>query len=141
MRTQAEWNVDTHMRRATGPTSASTRSRISWAALLVKVMARISKGETPCSAISQAMRWVSTRVLPEPAPATMRSGPPAWVTACGLGRVEAGEEVVARARSGRAPSPAGAGNGPVAGFRPRTWRRCGSAGGGAPRIGTDDWGA
>ncbi len=27
------------------------------------------------------MRWVSTRVLPEPAPATMSSGEPACVTA------------------------------------------------------------
>ena len=27
------------------------------------------------------MRWVSTRVLPEPAPATMSSGPSAWMTA------------------------------------------------------------
>ena len=27
------------------------------------------------------MRLVSTRVLPEPAPATMSSGEPAWVTA------------------------------------------------------------
>ena len=28
------------------------------------------------------MRWVSTRVLPEPAPAMMSRGAPAWVTAC-----------------------------------------------------------
>ena len=41
MRTQVEWNVDTHMLRARGPTSATTRSRISAAALLVNVMARI----------------------------------------------------------------------------------------------------
>ena len=41
MRTQAEWNVLTHILRATGPTSASTRWRISSAALLVKVMARM----------------------------------------------------------------------------------------------------
>ena len=27
------------------------------------------------------MRWVSTRVLPEPAPATTRSGPSSWATA------------------------------------------------------------
>ena len=33
------------------------------------------------------MRWVSTLVLPDPAPATMSSGPPSWSTAsrcCGL---------------------------------------------------------
>ena len=44
MRAQAEWKVITHIRRETPPTSSSTRSRISPAALLVKVMARISLG-------------------------------------------------------------------------------------------------
>ena len=39
IRTQVEWNVDTHMDLARGPTSPTTRSRISAAALLVKVMA------------------------------------------------------------------------------------------------------
>jgi hypothetical protein len=47
MRTQAEWNVDTHILDATGPTSAATRDFISSAALFVNVMARISKGLTP----------------------------------------------------------------------------------------------
>src|SRR4051794_23226042 len=81
MRTQAEWNVDTHILRATGPTRAATRFFISSAALLVKVMARISNGETPRSLISHATRDVSTRVLPDPALATINSGPPGWVTA------------------------------------------------------------
>ena len=61
-------------------------------------MARISKGEMPCSVISQAMRWVSTRVLPDPAPATMSSGPPGWVTASawtGLRPASSGDEVAA----------------------------------------------
>ena len=40
IRTHVEWNVDTHMERARGPTSATTRSRISAAALLVNVIAR-----------------------------------------------------------------------------------------------------
>src|SRR3954464_14419151 len=31
------------------------------------------------------MRWVSTRVLPDPAPATMSSGPPSWTTASRCG--------------------------------------------------------
>ncbi len=44
IRTQAEWNVDTHMCRAAGPTSAATRSRISAAALFVKVIASTSPG-------------------------------------------------------------------------------------------------
>ena len=42
MRTQDEWKVEIHMILARPPTSASMRSRISAAALLVKVMARIS---------------------------------------------------------------------------------------------------
>src|SRR5215210_7396228 len=81
MRTQAEWNVDTHILRATGPTRAATRPFISSAALLVNVMARIWNGETPWSLMSHATRLVSTRVFPEPAPATISSGPPGWVTA------------------------------------------------------------
>src|SRR5918997_7052773 len=81
IRTQALWKVDTHMRSATGPTSAATRAFISSAALLVKVMARTSKGDTFPSEIRWAMRWVRTRVLPDPAPATTSSGPSPCVTA------------------------------------------------------------
>jgi hypothetical protein len=44
MRAQAAWNVITHIARVARPTSSSTRSRISCAALLVKVIARISSG-------------------------------------------------------------------------------------------------
>ena len=44
MRAQAEWKVITHIARARRPTSVSTRSRISCAALLVNVIARISPG-------------------------------------------------------------------------------------------------
>ncbi len=98
MRTHAEWNVETHMRWATGPTRALTRLRISSAALLVKVMARISNGEMCRSVTSQATRWVSTRVLPEPAPAMMSSGPSGWVTASactGFRPASSGEEVAA----------------------------------------------
>ena len=73
--------METHIFSATGPTRAATRCFISSAALLVKVMARISNGETPRSRMRWAMRWVSTRVLPEPAPATISSGPSVWVTA------------------------------------------------------------
>jgi hypothetical protein len=42
MRAQAEWKVITHIARTREPSSSSTRSRISWAALFVNVMARIS---------------------------------------------------------------------------------------------------
>src|SRR6202034_2697950 len=85
---QAEWNVITHIARARrSPTSCATRPAISPAALLVNEIARISFGDTSRSPSRYAIRWVSTRVLPEPAPATISSGPPMWVTAarcCGL---------------------------------------------------------
>ena len=61
---------------ATGPTRAATRSFISPAALFVKVIAKISYGATPRRAIKYAILRVSTRVFPEPAPATTKSGPP-----------------------------------------------------------------
>src|SRR5687767_1883018 len=51
------------------------RSRISPAALFVKVTARIRCGATPCSRIRRHTRAVSTRVFPEPAPASTSSGP------------------------------------------------------------------
>src|ERR1700738_220040 len=63
------------------PISRSTRSAISAAALLVKVTARIESGATPFSRISQAMRAVITRVLPEPAPARISRGPSVASTA------------------------------------------------------------
>ena len=67
--------------RARGPTRRAMRSRISPAALLVKVIARTSWGSTSPSPISRATRWVRTRVLPLPAPASTRSGPSPWSTA------------------------------------------------------------
>src|ERR1700730_9887171 len=88
MRTHAEWNVITHIARARRPpTRAATRAAISPAALFVKVIARISPGAPSRSASREAIRWVTPRVFPEPAPATISRGPPAWVTAarcCGL---------------------------------------------------------
>jgi hypothetical protein len=47
MRTQVEWKVESHTPCATGPSSFSTRSRISPAALLVKVTARMLSGGIP----------------------------------------------------------------------------------------------
>ena len=46
IRTQAEWKVETHISLARLPTRSITRPRISAAALLVKVMARIAPGCT-----------------------------------------------------------------------------------------------
>src|SRR5918995_4607470 len=114
-RTHAEWKVDTHIFSATGPTSAATRDFISSAALLVNVMARISNGLTPWSRIRWAMRWVSTRVLPDPAPATTSSGPSACVTASDW-------TGLSPPSSPDAPSTAGAG-------------AAGAAGGGGPPPG------
>ncbi|KAG1390466.1 hypothetical protein G6F58_012979 [Rhizopus delemar] len=51
------------------------RWRISPAALLVKVTAKMPWVGTPSPSCSQARRWVSTRVLPEPAPASTRWWP------------------------------------------------------------------
>ena len=65
----------------TDPTSASTLSRISRAALLVKVTARIAQGLIPRSLTMYAMRWVMVPVLPLPAPASMRRGPTTVVAA------------------------------------------------------------
>ena len=67
--------------RPPSPTSARMRSRISAAALLVNVTARICQGRTPLTPTRYATRCASTRVLPEPAPARMSSGPSVVVTA------------------------------------------------------------
>src|SRR3954452_17658463 len=75
MRPHAAWNVITQRRRACSPISSSRRTRISAAALFVNVIARISFGFTPSALIRCATRYVSTRVLPEPAPAMTSSGP------------------------------------------------------------------
>src|SRR5687767_4902503 len=75
MRTQLEWNVVSQTPRAPSPSSFSTRSRISPAALFVKVTARMASGAMPQTPISHATRFVSTRVLPLPAPASTSNGP------------------------------------------------------------------
>ena len=88
------WNVLIHMVRATGPTRSPMRSFISPAALLVNVMATTSSGRTCCTWMSQATRCVSTRVLPEPAPARISRGRRQCVTALRCSLVEAGEQRV-----------------------------------------------
>ena len=56
MRAQAEWKVISHIARERPPTSASTRVRISPAALFVKVIARISPGVARFEWIRWAIR-------------------------------------------------------------------------------------
>ena len=60
---------------------ADSRASISLEALLVKVTARMPEGDTCPVWISQAMRVVSTRVLPEPAPARISADCGGSVTA------------------------------------------------------------
>ena len=96
MRRQAEWKVETHIFSAGGPTRSATRVRISPAALLVKVMARMPHGGASPVASRWAMRRVSTRVLPEPAPAMIRSGPPRCSTAARCGRVRSSTSAAGR---------------------------------------------
>ena len=78
---------DHRLRDRRPPTSFSTRSAISAAALLVNVTARIDSGIAPIFSIRCAMRYVMTRVLPLPAPARISTGPSVVSTAsrcCGL---------------------------------------------------------
>src|SRR6186713_1847298 len=82
MRTQVEWNVEMSGGRIpAGRTSASTRCRISAAALFVNVTAMTERGFTPSTPRRYAMRWAMTRVLPLPAPARTSTGPLVVVTA------------------------------------------------------------
>ena len=112
MRTHAEWKVDTVISRARPPTSAATRSRISAAALLVKVIARIEPGCALRAEIVQAIRRVSTRVLPDPAPATTSSGRPSCTTAARWDSLSPSSSVSGSGRRLRgASSTAGTGNG------------------------------
>ena len=69
IRLHRPWNVPTHMPRVETGSIAAMRAIISFAALLVNVTARMPAGLTVPVWISQAMRVVSTRVLPDPAPA------------------------------------------------------------------------
>ena len=73
-RRQKEWKVPTLSSSYGASISVSSRSRISAAAALENVSARIASGGTPCCT-SQPKRRVITRVFPVPAPATTSSGP------------------------------------------------------------------
>ena len=73
--------ADPHARGLERRAGAPMRSRISPAALFVNVTARMWRGSTPSMSISRAMRVVSTRVLPDPAPASTSNGPSTCSTA------------------------------------------------------------
>src|ERR1700694_4575061 len=78
----------------------SPRLRTSRAALLVNVTARISPGSARPCWISQAIRCVSTRVLPLPAPAKISSGPSSAVTAARCGGFSPAKRSIARSAAG-----------------------------------------
>src|SRR6185436_13723668 len=80
-RLHSPWNVPTHMPRVLIGSMAESRVSISRAALLVKVTARMPPGLAWPDSIRWAMRVVSTRVLPLPAPARMRADSRGRVTA------------------------------------------------------------
>ena len=70
MRDATEWKVPAVICLAlSSPTEAMSLSRISRAALLVKVMHKMCDGGTPSSLMRCVTRPTSTRVLPEPGPA------------------------------------------------------------------------
>ena len=75
------WKVPIQSAAPGMPSSASVRWRISLAALLVKVTARMLWAAAPSASTNQATRCTSTRVLPLPAPASTSTGPDGAVTA------------------------------------------------------------
>jgi hypothetical protein len=81
IRLHSPWNVPTHMPRMLTGVSADRRRSISRAALLVNVTARIDSGPACPVPSSHAMRVVSTRVLPLPAPARISADACGSVTA------------------------------------------------------------
>ena len=84
-RTPSAWKVQISTFFASRPTSWPARSRISAAALLVKVMAAMRATARPAW-MGRPILCVITRVLPEPARASTRQGPPRWFTASSWAR-------------------------------------------------------
>jgi len=88
------------MPRTLSGSMADRRVSISLAALLVKVTARMPPGVTCPVCSSQAMRVVSTRVLPEPAPARISAGSGGRVTAASCSALRPCSSGEASKRSG-----------------------------------------
>src|SRR5258706_7354160 len=85
MRLHRPWKVPTHMPRVLIGSIALMRASISFAALLVNVTASKLAGLICPVWISHAMRVVSTRVLPLPAPAKISADWCGSVTASSWG--------------------------------------------------------
>ena len=81
MRTPIEWKVPSQSPSTAPPINRSTRSRISRAALLVKVTAKIWLGQARRLNRMWPSRVISTRVLPVPAPASTSTGPSSFSAA------------------------------------------------------------
>src|SRR4029450_13160988 len=100
MRTQAEWKVDTHIALMTGPTRWRSRSCISRAALLVKVMASTEVGGTRFSFIRGGRPWGANRGVADPrAPAHDQRRPLGAQPGQPLSVVQPVQQVGGRARS------------------------------------------
>ena len=98
------WNVVTVSSPARLAPSPARRSRISWAARRVNVMARNCRAGRPRSRIWWARRRVSVRVLPVPGPAMISSGPAAVAAArCWRSSPSSTDPVPAAAPSAEAP--------------------------------------
>ena len=80
-RAHSAWNVPASTSLPASPVRWAIRSRSSPAARLVNVTARIRCGRTALTPMRYAIRWATTRVLPDPAPARMSSGPSVVATA------------------------------------------------------------
>src|SRR3989338_10994843 len=94
MRLHSPWNVPIHSPRVLIGNIADRRVTISFDALLVNVTAKIPCGLTAPVLMRYAMRVVSTRVLPLPAPARISADWCGRVTAwrCSGLRPESREE-------------------------------------------------
>src|SRR5512132_4386622 len=95
------WKVPIHMPRVLIGSMAEMRVTISRAALLVKVTARIVAGLAFPVWISQAIRVVSTRVLPLPAPARISAGWFGSVTAASCSGLRCSRSDIGRAAKAR----------------------------------------
>src|SRR6185436_12393551 len=118
MRLQRPWKVPIHMPRTLIGVIVDSLTSISFAALFVNVTARIESGDAWPVARSHAMRVVSTRVLPLPAPASTSAEPCGSVTAsscCGLRWARSGVDIdggpTARGGTARAKRSAAGGGG------------------------------
>ena len=93
-RAHRAWKVPASTSSPGSPTRPMIRSRSSAAARLVNVTARIRRGATALTPTRYAIRWARTRVLPEPAPARIRSGPSVVVTARACSGLRFGDDLV-----------------------------------------------